>query len=87
MDHVKVSLECVPRFPNPVLVGSLFYTYFHTLLSMNKIPGTELMFAKIKIQWTLSSEEKHKNILRFCQDTIMYGHDVQTELTRVSLLP
>lgn len=45
------------------------------------------MFAKIKIQWTLSSEEKHKNILRFCQDTIMSGHDVQTEVTRVSLLP
>lgn len=40
------------------------------------------MFATIKIQWTLSSEEKHKNILRFCQDTIMSRHDVQTELTR-----
>ena len=69
MDHVKVSLECVPRFPNPVLVGSLFYTYFHTLLSMNKIPGTELMFAKMNhmkrngFHFMLSSIRNYRSVI------------------------
>ena len=44
--------------------------------SWAKQKSCELMFATIKIQWTLSSEEKHRNMLRFCQDTIMSRHDV-----------